>query len=111
MPHWISGLKACAPKALLPAAVAHSAANSEGLKKCDAGKGEDGMGWDGEDVSECWWFWRMKGVEKPLSTSLAVVMELWWRFLGDDSPALMTVQSARSARTPLGEHFRTPGGT
>ncbi|CAK9093244.1 unnamed protein product [Durusdinium trenchii] len=41
LPHWISGLKACAPKALLPAAVAHSAANSEGLKKCDAGKGEE----------------------------------------------------------------------
>ena len=41
LPHWSSGVKACMPPALPPAAVALRAGNSEGLKKCDAGKGDE----------------------------------------------------------------------
>lgn len=39
--HWTSGIKACVPPALPPAAVALRAGTCEGLKKCDAGKGDE----------------------------------------------------------------------
>ena len=39
--HWTSGVKACAPSALPPAAVALRAGTCEALKKCDAGKGDE----------------------------------------------------------------------
>ena len=39
--YWTSGVKACVPPALPPAAVALRAGTCEGLKKCDAGKGDE----------------------------------------------------------------------
>ena len=41
LPHWTSGVKACAPAPLPPAAVALRVGLCEAVKKCDAGKGDE----------------------------------------------------------------------